>query len=74
MSDKYIEKLLNLTLQKRELDTLLSRLGFIKRSGKGSHERWHREGHAFTVATHNKEVPKYILRQIRDYLKQNKLL
>ncbi|MDO8519199.1 MAG: type II toxin-antitoxin system HicA family toxin [Deltaproteobacteria bacterium] len=72
--DKLISKLLHLSLKKRELNTLLNQLGFSYRRGKGSHEVWTREKFVVTIATHDKEVPFYILKQLSQYLRENDLL
>ncbi len=71
---KNLDKLLNLTIKKIELDQLLQKLGFNHRGGKGSHEVWTKECVRLTVATHRKEVKKYILRQIIKHLKNNKMI
>ena len=72
--DKLISKLLNITIKKKELNTLLNQLGFFYRKGKGSHEVWTRDHYVLAIATHDKEVPRYILRQIIHYLRENDLL
>lgn len=73
-NDKLIGKLLNLSIKKKELNTLLGRLGFAYRKGKGSHEVWSKESYVLTIATHNKEVPRFILRELLRYLRENDLL
>ncbi len=76
-TEKLIQKLLNQTIKKQELETLLSRFGFVCVGGKGSHHVW---GHRnFTdlhivIASHSKEVPFYQLRQIEKSLKKRGLL
>lgn len=76
-SEKLIEKLLNQTLKKSELETLLQRLGFQRLGGKGSHEVWGRKDipdlHV-VVATHSKEVPCYQLKQIEKSFKKRGLI
>lgn len=73
-SDKLISKLLHLNIKKKELNTLLNRLGFTYRKGKGSHEVWSKDGFVIVIATHDKEVPNYILKQLVDYLRDRDLL
>lgn len=72
-TEKLIGKLSRQNIKKSELETLLTRLGFRKFRGKGSHEVW---GHTeiadihIVIATHTKEVPSYQLKQIEKSLKQ----
>jgi predicted RNA binding protein YcfA (HicA-like mRNA interferase family) len=68
-TDKLINKLHNGTISARELATLLNQLGWTMRTGKGSHVRWHKDGKHITIATHNKHVPSYQLKQVQEYLK-----
>ncbi len=76
-TEKLVEKLLNQSIKKKELDTLLGRLGFKVFGGKGSHEVW---GHPkfedlhMVIATHSKEIPQYQLRQMTKSLKKRGLL
>lgn len=73
-TDKLISKLFTFNLKKKELNTLLNRLGFSYRKGKGSHEVWSKEDYILTVSTHNKEVPRYILKELLNYLREYDLL
>lgn len=76
-TDKLIDKLRNETIEKSELVTLLSRFGFKRYGGKGSHEVWGDEKVAdlhIVLATHTKEIPRYQLRQIIKSLKKRSLL
>lgn len=73
-ADKLTAKLLNLNIKKKGLNTLLRQLGFTYRKGKGSHEVWSKESYVITIATHNKEVPRFILRELAHYLRENDLL
>ena len=60
--DKLKEKLLRgsrLTCQ--EVRKLLRELGFELARQKGSHEQWVKQGRSFTLASHGKEAPHYIL-------------
>lgn len=73
-SNKLISKLLNLNIKKKELNTFLDQLGFSYRKGKGSHEVWNKECYVLTIATHNKDVLRFILRELICYLRENDLL
>ena len=75
MKDKRFEKLLNLTITKQDLESLLIRLGFEKKPGKGSHVKW-LKAHCppIIVATHSKEIKHYQLRQIIKILKDYNLI
>ena len=75
--EKLVQKLLNQTIKKPELETLLNQLGFERFGGKGSHQVWGRKDLPdlhIVVATHSKEVPFYQLRQIEKSLKKRGLL
>lgn len=75
MGDGYVDKLLGLTIKKRELNVLLRRLGFVKKGGKGSHERWVMAGVGVIVlATHDKEVKPYQLKQVILVLRSARLI
>lgn len=75
MKQKLLPKLLNLSLKKRELETLLKELGFKKKSGKGSHEKWLRDGlPPIVIATHSKEAHAYQLKQVIQVLRIGDLL
>ncbi len=70
MSGSELEKLSNHTIKSRELETLLLRLGFQKKSGKGSHVKWIKEGlPPIVIATHSKEVKPYQLKQVIQVLR-----
>ncbi|HCU25106.1 MAG TPA: hypothetical protein DF383_08815 [Deltaproteobacteria bacterium] len=76
-SEKLIEKLLNQSLKKSDLETLLNRLGFQRLGGKGSHEVWGRKDIPdlhIVIATHSKEIPFYQLKQIERSLKKRGLI
>ncbi len=76
-TEKLIQKLINRTLRKSELETLLIRLGFSRFRGKGSHAVWGRKDIAdlhIVIATHSKEVPFYQLKQIEISLKKRSLI
>ena len=70
MRDDLLEKLRRFTIKRRELETLLAGLGFVKKSGKGSHVKWIKSGlPPIIVASHDKEVKHYLLRQVLQVLK-----
>lgn len=71
----YIEKLLNFTIKARQLEALLTSLGFEKRSTKGSHVKWIKEGlPPLIIATHDKEVRPYQLKQVIKILEMDGVL
>ena len=70
-----VEKLIRLSIKKKELDTLLGQLGFERKSGKGSHEKWLKESFPpIILATHDKEVKPYQLRQVIKILQEGGLI
>lgn len=72
--DKRIAKLQNLTITKRELESLLISLGFILKPGKGSHRKWVKPGCGMIiVATHDKDLKRYQMRQALNILEQESL-
>lgn len=63
--DQYFGKLLNLTLKRKELVTLLKHLGFKERSAKGSHVKFLKKGFPMILlSSHDKEVKEYQLKQV----------
>ncbi len=60
-----LEKLLRYNIKKKELETLLAGLGFILKPGKGSHEKWIKTGFPpIVVASHDKDVKDYLIKQV----------
>ena len=58
----------NVTLA--EAETVLKDIGFLLDGGKGSHRVYrHPDGRKQVLAAHGKEIPSYIVRQIRALLK-----
>jgi len=51
----------------RDAEAVLKHWGYVRYSGKGSHQNWkHPERPLIlTIATHAKEVPRYITRALR---------
>lgn len=73
--DRRFEKLLNLTIKKKELESLLSNLGFERSPGKGSHVKWVKFGcPVIVLATHSKEIKPYQLKQVIKILHEAGLL
>ncbi len=65
MRKDLLEKLLRYAIKKSELETLLSGLGFVMKPGKGSHVKWIKKGlPPIVVASHDKEIKDYLIRQI----------
>jgi len=62
VSDKRLKKLLNKTIQARELEALLTSHGFKRKEGKGSHCKWIKKGvEPIVIATHTKELKRYTM-------------
>lgn len=75
MSGNESEKLLNHTIKRKELETLLLRFGFQKKPGKGSHIKWIKKGlPPIVIATHSKEVKPYQLKQVIQILRIGDLI
>jgi predicted RNA binding protein YcfA (HicA-like mRNA interferase family) len=65
-----LEKLERYSIKRKELETLLLGLGFIEKRGKGSHMKWIRPGFApIIVASHDKELKPYLIKQVIQVLK-----
>ena len=65
MHEDLLEKLKRYSIKRRELETLLLGLGFVKKPGKGSHVKWFRQGFPpIVIASHDKEVKPYLMRQV----------
>ncbi len=50
----------------REVRAILVSLGFELKRQRGSHEQWIKQGRAFTLPCHGKEVPFYILDELKN--------
>ncbi len=75
MRGDLLEKLERYTIKKRELETLLIHLGFVERRGKGSHTKWIKKGFPpIVVASHDKELKLYLIRQVIQVLKMGGVL
>lgn len=65
MSGDETEKLLNRTIKSNELEALLLRLGFQKKSGKGSQVKWVKKGlPPIVIATHSKDIKPCQVKQV----------
>jgi predicted RNA binding protein YcfA (HicA-like mRNA interferase family) len=70
VADDLLEKLGRFSIKKKELETLLSRLGFSLKPGKGSHAKWIKPGlPPIVIATHDKDLKDYQIRQVINVLK-----
>jgi|GEM_PF-2383879 len=58
-------------LSARELRSLLRQLGYTLARQRGSHEQWVKSGRTFTIATHGKEVPWYLLDSLRKLIEES---
>ena len=68
-AEKLRNKLINETISASEARTLLEQKGWILERTRGSHERWHKENQQpLTIATHEKELPRYQIKQIKKAL------
>ena len=75
MRDDLVGKLLRYGIKKQELEALLVSLGFVKKPGKGSHVKWVKSGMPpLVVASHDKEVKDYLIRQVIKVLKTGGIL
>lgn len=54
-------------LKLSEVEAVLKQLGYIYRPGKGNHQNWKhpQKPKILTIATHEKEVPRYITRALK---------
>lgn len=64
-TEKLIKKLQNGSISASEVRTLLGQLGWVLARTKGSHETWKNNGQVIVIATHDKEIKPYLIRQIR---------
>lgn len=53
-----------------EVRQILTSQRFVLRRQKGSHEQWVKDGRTFTLACHSKDVPNYILKALRQLLRE----
>ena len=75
MNEKILQKLLNLNISGQEVENFLTRIGFEKRQGKGSHSMWFQKGfEPIVLARHGKEYKKGYLREIIRVLKAGGLI
>ena len=53
-----------------EVGRVLLDLGFIMKRQKGSHQQWVAKGKTFTLSLHGKEVPFYILDDLKKIVEE----
>lgn len=75
MTEKRIQKLLNHTIKKKELEALLYSLGFQNKGGKGSHQKWIRKGvDPIVIASHSKDLKPYLINYVIEKLSEASLI
>lgn len=75
MRDDLKEKLLRFAIKKKELEAFLANLGFVRKSGKGSHAKWLKNGlPPIILATHDKDLKPYMIKQVIKALKTGGIL
>lgn len=59
-------------LKIKEAESILTHWGFIEKPGKGSHRNWKHphKPKILTLATHGKELPRYITRELRKIMEE----
>lgn len=62
-SDKLLAKLKNGTISADELTTLLNKLGWKLKGGKGSHQTWSKDTLTLVLSPHGKDLKKYQIKQ-----------
>jgi len=70
MGDLIEKALAGSRLNARELRRLLRQLGYTLARQRGSHEQWVKSGRTFTIATHGKDVPWYLLDSLRKLIEE----
>lgn len=65
---KLLEKLRRGTISARELRTLLGQHGWVLKNKVGSHEHWRKEQSLYTLATHTKDLKRYMIKQAQKVL------
>ena len=58
-------------LSAQEVRALLRGLDYLLVRQKGSHEQWVRQGRTFTLPSHGKEVPFYILDALKKLVEES---
>lgn len=75
MRKDLLEKRLRYSIGKQELENFLTSLGFVRKPGKGSHVKWIKRGMPpVVVASHDKEIKDYLVRQIIRVLRMGGVL
>ena len=57
-------------LKCNEVRVLLKELGYVLARQKGSHEQWVKEGRTFTLASHEKDTPYYVVDAVRKLMEE----
>ncbi len=75
MRDDLKDKLLRGAINKKELETFLTHVGFMKRPGKGSQPKWLKDGFPpIIIAAHDKSLKPYMIKQVIKVFKIGRLL
>ena len=67
-TEKLISKLLQGTINAKELRTLLKQKDWRLNRVRGSHEIWCKGSRTFVLATHSKDLKPYQRKEARDFL------
>lgn len=67
-TDKLKAKLKNRSIKAKELVTLLKKLGWTLRDTEGSHQQWVNGVQRFTLATHDKDLKPYQIKEAQEKL------
>lgn len=67
-TDKLIEKLKSGKIDARQLRTLMEKMGFSYKHGKGSHEYWSDGQQIIVISPHGKDLKPYQIRAARKVL------
>ena len=66
--EKLLEKLRRGNISARELRTLMRQEGWELRNTVGSHEHWKKGSTLYTLATHTKDLKRYMVTHARKIL------
>ncbi|RJP50501.1 MAG: type II toxin-antitoxin system HicA family toxin [Anaerolineaceae bacterium] len=67
-TEKLIAKLKNGSINAKELRTLLKQVGAEHVRTKGSHEIYHLPGRVFVLATHSKDLKRYMIKEAMEFI------
>lgn len=65
---KLLEKLRRGNITAKELRTLMKQKGWELRNTVGSHEHWKKGSTLYTLATHTKDLKRYMVKQAQEVL------